>query len=119
MKIKGYCCSQLVVAGTGIDPSGEGYDVLMRSLRGLCVGMFGKKTCGALTGGACALALYLDGADLAETCRRLAEWFESRFGGIECKDLNGAADVPTMICMDIVRETCAQCVDMLTDYDCL
>ena len=97
----------------------EENDGLLRSLRGLCIGMYNKKACGALTGGACALSLHLEGASLVETCRDLAEWFEQRFGGIDCKDLIGAASAPAMVCVDIVRETCEKCLEMLMEKDCL
>ena len=99
-----------------MDEENEG---LLRSLRGLCIGMYNKKVCGALTGGACALSLHLKGNDLAEVCRELTEWFEQRFGGIDCKDLIGDASGPTMVCADIIRETCEKCLEMLMEKDCL
>ena len=127
LTLKGYCCSQLVAIIAGLEPFGEenpatkfpAYDGLLRSLRGLCIGMFNKKACGALTGGACALSLHLEGNKLTEACRELAEWFEECFKSVDCRDLNGAASAPTMICMDIVRETCEKCIEMLMEMDCL
>ena len=119
LRIKGYCCSQLVASVAGLEPLGEENGMLLRSLRGLCIGMFGKKACGALTGGACALALHLDGTDLAEACRRLTEWFEPRFGAIDCMELNGGAASPTMACMEIVRGTCEQCIEILMEHGCV
>ena len=117
--LKGYCCSQLVAIIAGLEVLDEENDGLLRSLRGLCIGMYNKKACGALTGGACALSLHLEGGRLQEACRELAEWFEQRFKSVDCMDLNGAASVPTMICMDIVRETCEKCLEMLMERDCL
>ena len=119
LKTKGYCCSQLVVIIAGLEPLDEENEDLLRSLRGLCIGMYGKKACGALTGGACALSLHLQGNNLTEVCRELTGWFEQRFGSIDCKDMIGAANAPTMICMDIVRETCEKCLEMLMELDCL
>jgi hypothetical protein len=119
LKIKGYCCSQLVAIIAGLEALGEENDGLVRSLRGLCIGMYGKKNCGALTGGACALSLHLQGSDLTEACRGLAEWFESRFGGVDCKDMIGNANAPTMLCMDILKETCEKCLETLMEKDCL
>jgi hypothetical protein len=117
LKIKGYCCSQLVAVIAGLEPLDEENDGLLRSLRGLCIGMFNKKACGALTGGACALSLHLQGHDLEQACRGLAEWFEQRFGGIDCKDFIGSAAGPAMICADIVQETCEKCLEMLMELD--
>ena len=119
LTIKGYCCSQLVVTIAGLEPLDEENDGLLRSLRGLCIGMYNQKACGALTGGACALSLHLQGNSLTEACRKLTEWFESRFGDVDCKDLIGIATAPTMLCMDIVRETCEKCIEMLMELDCL
>ncbi|MDR1803056.1 MAG: C-GCAxxG-C-C family protein [Treponema sp.] len=119
LTLKGYCCSQLVVIIAGLEPLDEENDGLVRSLRGLCIGMYNKKACGALTGGACALSLHLQGANLAEACRELTEWFEQRFGGVDCKDLIGAASAPTMVCSGLVQETCEKCIEMLMEKDCL
>ena len=119
LKIKGYCCSQLVAIIAGLEPLDEENDSLLRSLRGLCIGMFSKKTCGALTGGACTLSLHLQGGSLEESCQELVEWFLQRFGSIDCKDHIGAASGPAMVCMDIVQETCEKCMEMLMEKECL
>jgi hypothetical protein len=119
LRIKGYCCSQLVVSIAGLEPLDEENEGLLRSLRGLCIGMYDKKACGSLTGGACALALHLQGNSLVEACRELTEWFELRFKSIDCRDLIGDASAPTMICADIVKETCEKCLEMLMEMDCL
>ena len=119
LTLKGYCCSQLVAIIAGLEPLDEENDGLVRSLRGLCIGMYAKKTCGAITGGACALSLHLQGNSLAEACRELTEWFESRFGGVDCKDMIGAASAPTVVCANIVLETCEKCIEMLMELDCL
>ena len=119
LTLKGYCCSQLVVIIAGLEPLDEENEGLLRSLRGLCIGMYSKKACGALTGGACALSLHLQGASLTEACRELTGWFEQRFKGGDCKDLIGAAGGPTMVCADVVRETCEKCLEMLMELDCL
>jgi len=119
LKIKGYCCSQLVAIIAGLEPLDEENESLLRSLRGLCIGMYKKKACGALTGGVCALSLHLQGNSLTEACRDLTEWFEQRFGGVDCRDMIGDAAGPAMICMDIVQETCEKCLEMLMDLDCL
>ena len=59
------------------------------------------------------------GAGLTEACRELTEWFEQRFGSVDCKDLIGDASGPAMVCADIVRETCEKCIEMLMEMDCL
>jgi hypothetical protein len=115
LRIKGLCCSQIVAVIAGLEPLEEENDGLLRSLRGLCIGMYNRKACGALTGGACALSLHLEGQDLTEACRELVEWFEQRFGGVDCKDFVGTGIAPAMICMDIVRETCEKGLEMLME----
>jgi hypothetical protein len=119
LKIHGYCCSQLVVIIAGLEPLDEENEDLVRSLRGLCFGMYAQKTCGALTGGACALSLHLEGQNLAEACHELAEWFEVRFGSVSCEDLVGLGRKSALVCMDAVKETCEKCLGMLIERDCL
>ena len=119
LKIKGYCCSQLVAIIAGLEPLDEENELLLRSLRGLCIGMYNKKACGALTGAACALSLHLQGGSLTEACRDLLEWFRQRFVNIDCKDFIGDASGPAMVCMDIIKETCEKCLEMLMEKDCL
>jgi len=119
LKIQGYCCSQLVGIIAGLEPLDEDNESLVRSLRGLCFGMYAQKVCGALTGGACALSLHLEGINLAEACRDLTEWFEVRFGGVSCEDLVGRGGRSALVCMDAVKETCEKCLEMLIERDCL
>jgi hypothetical protein len=81
--------------------------------------MYSQKACGALTGGACALSLHLEGTDQAEACRELTEWFEVRFGGADCEKLTGRSGAPAPVCMDAIKETCEKCLEMLMERDCL
>jgi len=119
LKNKGLCCSQLVVAVAGLDPEGEENEGLTRALHGLCYGAFARAACGALTGGACALALRLSGNLLAEGCKDLAAWFGGRFGGLDCKDILGEGQVPTQACFEAVKETCVKCLEILDESDAL
>jgi C_GCAxxG_C_C family probable redox protein len=124
LKIKGYCCSQLVASIAGLEPLETENDELLRSLRGLCFGMFATKTCGALTGGVCALSLHLDRSELTDACRELTEWFDERFGSTECGDLINSDVMPSAgmnlsVCMEIVKETSEKCLEMLMEMDLL
>lgn len=119
LKISGHCCSQLVVIIVGLSPAGEENESLVRALRGLCMGMYAQSNCGALSGGVCALSLHVSGQDLIEACRNLTTWFEGRFGSQECRDIIGFGTSPALICMDVVKETCEKCFEILTDLDCL
>jgi hypothetical protein len=119
LKIKGNCCSQLVAIIVGLNPTGEENESLVRALRGLCMGMYAQSDCGALSGGVCALSLHVSGVGVIEACRDLTAWFEGRFGSLKCRDIIGFGTSPALLCMDVVKETCEKCFEILTDMDCL
>ncbi|MEJ2578973.1 MAG: C-GCAxxG-C-C family protein [Kineosporiaceae bacterium] len=57
---QGYQCAQILLL-RGLELRGEHDPGLIRSMRGLCDGIGVGETCGALTGGACLLALNAGG----------------------------------------------------------
>jgi hypothetical protein len=119
LKRQGYCCSQLVATIAGLDPLGEENEGLITALRGLCFGLSNQKVCGALTGGICALSLHMREENLKTACITLTEWFETRFSHTSCGDLIGRGGVPTLLCMDAIKETSEKCLEMLVELDLL
>ncbi len=96
---QGFHCSQVLIK-MGLDAQGKDNPDLVRTMEGLAGGVgFCGDACGALTGGACLLALYAGrGSAEEETDPRLNlmiselyEWFTSEFaqcyGGICCKEI--------------------------------
>ncbi|GAU77644.1 DVU_1555 family C-GCAxxG-C-C protein [Fusibacter sp. 3D3] len=92
----GFCCSQILLM-MGLEEKGTGNIDLIRTMGGLCGGVGGSgKNCGALTGGACLLSLYI-GRGAEEEAEmpfsklmmdQLIQWFNEEvgalYGGINC-----------------------------------
>ncbi|WP_319405260.1 DVU_1555 family C-GCAxxG-C-C protein [uncultured Desulfosarcina sp.] len=98
---KGYSCSQIIIQ-LALDARGEANPSLIRAMAGPAYGCgAGHATCGALTGGACLLALYAaKGSDTETESERfacmleeLSDWFHqqvgSQYGGIVCETITG------------------------------
>ncbi|MCL5125149.1 MAG: C-GCAxxG-C-C family protein [Deltaproteobacteria bacterium] len=96
---QGFHCSQILIL-MGLDAQGKQNADLVRAMEGLAGGVgFCGDICGALTGGACLLALYAgrglpdEGEDsrLNLMIAELAEWFSQEFatcyGGIHCREI--------------------------------
>ncbi len=97
--LRGFGCSQILVM-MALEARGESSPELVRAVSALHGGLgFSGKTCGALTGGCCALGLYagrgaageVEDARLPLMVTELVEWFEGeyepRYGGIDCADI--------------------------------
>jgi C_GCAxxG_C_C family probable redox protein len=115
---QGFHCSQILLF-LGLEAQGKSNPDLIRAMSGLAGGIgFCGETCGALTGGACLIALYAGrGTSDEEEDPRLnvmisdlVEWFTREFseayGGIQCREI--LAEDPrnqSIRCPDIVRGT--------------
>ncbi len=93
----GFHCSQILIT-MGLEAQGKQNPDLVRCMQGLAGGLgFAGDTCGALTGGACLLALYAGRALPGEEedprlnlmVMELVSWFSEeygrKFGGIRCE----------------------------------
>jgi C_GCAxxG_C_C family probable redox protein len=102
---QGFHCSQILLS-LGLEAQGKTNPDIIRAMAGLAGGIgFCGDTCGALTGGACLIALYAgrgipeeeDHPRLNLMISELVEWFTQEFsecyGGIHCRDI--LADDPT------------------------
>jgi C_GCAxxG_C_C family probable redox protein len=96
---QGFHCSQILLA-LGLEAQGKSNPDLIRAMSGLAGGIgFCGDTCGALTGGACLIALYAgrgtpeeeDHERLHLMITELVEWFTREFsecyGGIHCREI--------------------------------
>jgi C_GCAxxG_C_C family probable redox protein len=124
---KGYTCSQILVA-LALDARGESNPGLVRAMAGLAYGCGNNQgTCGALTGGACVLALYAGkGSDdeaaserLLAMMQELSDWFVEqvggRHGGITCEAIVGEAgpEASRQTCGTVVSETFEKAMEIL------
>ena len=117
LRLKGYCCSQILMQ-MGLDQLGKENQDLIDASGGLCDGIYSGKTCGVLTA-AVSLMYLADPEEASMTATAdLVEWFEDAFGSSECAELMGddinAARVN--LCPMIVEST-FQMVEELMDWD--
>jgi hypothetical protein len=125
---QGFHCSQILLF-LGLESQGKCNPDLIRAMAGLAGGIgFSGDTCGALTGGACLIALYAGRGtpDEEEHTRlnlminELVEWFTLEFsecyGGIHCREI--IAEDPTnqpARCPGIVTRTYQKAMSLLSE----
>ena len=123
---QGFHCSQILIT-LGLEAQNKRNPDLVRSMQGLAGGIgFCGDICGALTGGACLLALYAGRClpDEEEDPRlnlmiaELTEWFSQEFatcyGGIRCREiLDEDPRNQTARCPGIVTKTYDQVKTLL------
>jgi C_GCAxxG_C_C family probable redox protein len=128
---QGFSCAQIIVLLT-LEMRGEANNALVRSMAGLAYGCgSGRGSCGALTGAACALALYAGkgGPDEEESpslqvmLEELNEWFleqvGSQHGGITCEAITGQEGpaASRQKCGALVAEAYAKVMELLVSHE--
>ena len=130
LHLQGFQCAQILLF-MGLEHQGKEDPDLIRAMNGLSGGLgFQGKTCGALAGGACLLALFAGRGKLEETEQRslnrmiqqLVDWFEAGFGeefaGIDCKTILGGDPWNRMTrCPRLVNETYFMVRQLLQEND--
>jgi hypothetical protein len=125
---QGMFCSQILLTLV-LELRGEENPQLVGSVEALAGGMgFSGRTCGCLTGGACALGAYagrgtVDSAPdlrLNDMVVDLVQWFEERFGAeggsTRCDDiLQASVDDPASPCPAIIAETFIRVKELLIE----
>ncbi len=86
LRLKGYCCSQIIME-MGLKRMDKENPDLIAAMAGLCNGFWVGKTCGIYS--ACLCLLYLADAEEASRFNAAAfsDWFEDGFGSTECDEL--------------------------------
>jgi len=126
----GYGCSQILIR-LFLEARGEDNPALVRAMAGLAYGCgAGRATCGTLTGGCCALALYAGkGTDdeagserLLLMLQELTDWFGEQVGGphggIACETIVGVEGpaAARQRCGAIVADTYAKVLEILAAH---
>ncbi|MCB8983420.1 MAG: C_GCAxxG_C_C family protein [Ardenticatenaceae bacterium] len=130
LKQQGFYCSQILLS-MALQDRNESNPALIRAARALAGGLgFSGETCGALTGGACMLALYAGKGEADEPddprtdqmVQELVEWFKEehgrQYGGIRCDDI--LADEPANMksrCPNLVLTTYEKANELLRVYE--
>ncbi|MDO4280455.1 MAG: C-GCAxxG-C-C family protein [Peptococcaceae bacterium] len=106
-KDRDYCCTQITYQLAGLDPLGLSDDVGQKALRALGWGVRTQRTCGAITGGAMALALYIDDKDtMIKAVQSYTNWFKDTFHHTDCGDLLGWGKQPDGRCHNDIVAPC-------------
>jgi len=124
---RGYCCSQILVM-LALEAQGLEDTLAVRAAAGLCNGL-GQcgSCCGILTGGCCALGLYLgkgndteftqDRADLIYA--EFVEWFRGRvvpeFGDVTCDAILKGGKPDGNLCGGLISDAWDQILTILTE----
>lgn len=119
---KGLCCTQIVM-DLSLEMRGREEPFTIRALGALGGGMYARKNCGALTGGACMLASYFpreegegEPTGYRAPIQALVEWFEGEYGSVECRDLvENTRESMMAVCPGLIAGTFAKCVELLEE----
>jgi hypothetical protein len=113
MKIKGYCCSQIIMA-MGLEDMGRENCELVAAMRGLCNGMEEGKACGTLSAAACLICLALAGREADECREEFMAWFFDCFGGYDCDEITGGDPAKKIsLCPSLVSASYAKLYEIL------
>jgi hypothetical protein len=124
---RGYCCSQILVL-LALEAQGQENRQVVRAVSGLCNGM-GQTggTCGILTGGCCALGLYVGkGADDEMAADRadllyaeFVEWFEDRVkpgrGDVTCAAILAGGKPDGALCGALMTDAWNRILELLVE----
>ena len=107
-------CAQMLVNIVGLESRGKKNPELFQAVGALGYGHGTQGSCGALTGGVCALALHTNDKEQVRALSiSLSEWFKDEYGGTACRDILGEGNPPKTICYDIIDATIKKCFDLL------
>ncbi|MDR1574282.1 MAG: C-GCAxxG-C-C family protein [Clostridiales Family XIII bacterium] len=113
LKLKGYCCSQIITA-LGLAQMEKENDDLIAAMGAFCVGLEEGKLCGTLAAAAALLFVADARAAGAELRAELMDWFYDRFGGYDCDDiLQGNEMNKIAVCPGMITETYEKLCELL------
>jgi hypothetical protein len=105
------CCAQIIML-IGLEARQSKNVELVQAMKGLCYGLHSQYDCGALSGGACLLALFNE-TYAPLTNKELVTWFKGKYGSVRCEDIIGQGYKMSDKCLKIISETCEQCFEIL------
>lgn len=106
------CCSQ-IVAKVGLELYGKDNPEMVSAMKGLCYGVSAQRICGALSAGACLLALYGASKNIPE----FTADFEKEFGNLDCQALVGEGGSNPMLCMRITAFALEHCSEIIEEIE--
>ncbi len=113
LMLEGYCCSQIIMI-LGLEKLEKENPDLVKSMAGLCKGMWFGKTCGTLSAAFCLLTLVDPPRAQTTYIPELTQWFLDTFESTGCDELvNDDAEIIATLCPEIIRATFDKVSDML------
>jgi len=86
--LRGRCCDQIIVQ-LALEDRGEENEQMVEAVGALCLGLFDGLVCGALTGGALAMAILAGGPPDGVLVADLVDWFRHEYEMIDCDVVSG------------------------------
>lgn len=86
--LRGRCCTQIMVQ-LALEERGQENAQMVEAVGALCLGLFDGLTCGALTGGALAMAILAGGPPGDVLVTDLVDWFRREYGMTDCDVASG------------------------------
>ncbi len=118
LRSEGYCCSQIVVKMLAEDCYYINDEILIQAMSALGYGLHSKKTCGVLTGCACALAVCNEEKAYNKLLvKELVYWFENEFGSCDCNTILDGKIQDAELCTEIVAKSVNKCMVILQEME--
>lgn len=116
LKLKGYCCSQMVME-IGLENLGIENPQLVNSMAGLCEGVKCGSICGAASAAICLM--YLADAKASESglVQEYLDWFEDLFGTLNCNELIGDDPMAKLEKCPTIVEATMNMMEELLEWD--
>lgn len=115
----GSCCAEALVR-LGLKLRGEENEGLANASAALCNGIWSRRTCGALTGGAMLLAMFDKRRACGEMIPELTAWFDEtygmEYGSLDCEDISDGLHRKRTLCPELVEAVGEKCICLLRKY---
>ncbi|TEB05023.1 putative redox-active protein [Pelotomaculum schinkii] len=112
-----YCCSQIVMT-IGLEVLQKENEDLVKSMKGLCKGLYCQNLCGILSAAACVLSLHMVDYVIV-LAPQLVDWFKKQYGSLNCSDLLEWNKSNPYFCMKMMTETIEYTLQLLEDSELL
>lgn len=117
--LQGRCCAQIMVR-LALQDAGREDELMAEAAGALCFGLSEELLCGALSGGALALAVLAGGSVNGVVVSDLVDWFREAHGTTLCGDiLRGDPSARVTRCPGIVTATYGEVLSLAEGYDLL
>lgn len=114
-KLKGYCCSQIIMA-MGLKKLEKENPDLIAAMAGLCNGLWREETCGIVSAAVCLLFM-ADPENAVAKAAELYEWFEDAYAFLDCKTLLAGDSINKVEKCPAMLETTFNKVRDMMDWD--